>query len=143
MDVKTSFMYKLLVFFLAIGALISFYLLYAKLTSTAILCPNDGCDVVAQSRYSVMLGLPVAAWGVLYYCIMIVITAKVYRSLNKFWFNILGVGVGWGCIYSLYLRYLEIFKLNHFCVWCWGSVVIIIISLVIYLFMLKANKKGG
>jgi len=54
--------------------------------------------------------------------------------------KMLFAGILWGIIFSVYLRYLEFVKIGHICVWCWMSVILIVLFIVLYLWEQKQMK---
>ena len=46
-----------------LGAVITAYLLYVRQTGGALACSTGGCETVQSSSYAEVLGLPVAALG--------------------------------------------------------------------------------
>ena len=49
------------------GAAVSAYLTITKLADASVICPTSGCETVQRSSYSELLGVPVAAIGLLGY----------------------------------------------------------------------------
>jgi uncharacterized membrane protein len=49
--------------FATIGAAITSYLLYVRWTGGTLVCSTNGCESVQSSRYAEVLGVPVAALG--------------------------------------------------------------------------------
>ncbi|MBM3271643.1 MAG: vitamin K epoxide reductase family protein [Candidatus Sericytochromatia bacterium] len=61
---------RLLLTLALLGVVDASYLLVAHFTATPLACPSGGlfrCDYVVTSRYSVVAGLPLAAWGLVAY----------------------------------------------------------------------------
>ncbi len=50
-----------------VGMGIAAYLVYARLTDTRIACATGGCETVQASRYSEILGIPIAVLGLVAY----------------------------------------------------------------------------
>lgn len=134
---------RILMLLFSAGALISAYLYYSKVVNVPVICPNSGCDIVADSPYAYLLGLPVALWGTLYFLGMFVITILNIKSPTYLLRNLLGIGIGWGTLFTIYLRYVEFFKIGAICVWCWGSVAVIALSVYYYYRLLKLEKNIG
>ena len=120
----------------AAGALISAYLLVADFVlGGAELClTGRGCDVVRESRYSSLGGIPVSLLGVLGYAAMV---AAVVSPLGRrarwsvlFWLSAAAVG------FSAYLTYLELFIIDALCSWCVASAAI-----TVAVFLLAASRK--
>lgn len=121
------------VFILAlIGVVVSGLLTYWHITGADVPCTNRGCDMVAQSPYSRLWGIPVAAFGLGYYAYCLMVTAllpsipqKAVRGLlmSLVLFSIAGVAV------SAYLSYLELAVINAVCQWCIASALITLLLL--------------
>jgi uncharacterized membrane protein len=112
-----------------VGALVSSYLTLYKLGFLGTLqCGSGGCDVVQASQYSVLFGVPVAAWGVAAY-IAIVAVALIGlqpRWVDARWVSAVLLGISaWGVIFSGYLTYLSGTVIGAFCQWCLVSAVLI------------------
>jgi len=85
--------------------------LQSKLFGSEILCGVSSCGIVNNSNYSEILGIPVSAFGLLFYTGMAVLVVLKYRRLF-FLGSIVGV------LFSAYLTYLEAFVLHAWCQWC-------------------------
>lgn len=117
---------KIMLVLSIMGALLSSYLWYVHIYNASPICPTGGCNEVLTSEYAYFLGVPVALWGLLYY-ITIFLNVMFLKKLKTSLFNLSLTSLLWiGMMYTLYLRYLEFFKLGSICVWCWGSVVIVV-----------------
>ncbi len=113
-----------------IGIIISLYLMYAKLTSSPIFCKFGDCDLVQQSEYSEIMGIPVSYFGVFYYLIMVFLVwykDEVTQEKQKKQLRLAFVGwVVWGVVYSTYLTYLELYVINAICMWCVFSYLVVL-----------------
>lgn len=124
----------------AAGALISAYLLVADFVlGGAELClTGKGCDVVRESRYSSIGGVPVSLLGVLGYAAMVAAAVSPLGRRTKwslfFWLSAAAVG------FSAYLTYLELFIIDALCSWCVASAAI-----AVAVFLLAASQRlaGG
>jgi uncharacterized membrane protein len=113
------------------GALVSMYLLLYKLgvIGSMICGAANECERVQASRYSEFLGLPVAAYGVGGYLVLLGIALwglrenQVARPVATRWLAGLSA---LGVAFSLYLLYLELFVIHAICRWCSVSGVIIL-----------------
>ena len=114
-----------------LGALISAYLLVADfLLGGAEFClTGQGCDVVRESRYSQMGGVPVALLGVLGYAAMAaaVLSPLGRRTKWSLLFPLSAAAVG----FSAYLTYLELFIIEAICSWCVASAAIAVALLAL------------
>lgn len=110
------------------GIGIAGYLTYIKLFNATPYCAGIGnCDVVQNSPYAVLFGVPVAIWGLLGYLAMLALFAvrvTDWRGLGHLarqaFFLVALVGV----LYSAYLTYLELFVINEICPWCVLSAIV-------------------
>jgi uncharacterized membrane protein len=98
------------------------------------LAGGGGCETVANSSYSHVAGINVAVFGIVGY-LGILATAFFSGDLARFGGFALALG-GFG--YSLYLTYIEIFKIEAICQWCVASAVLMTI-----LFLLNATRLVG
>lgn len=84
---------------------------------------GSSCDVIQQSRWSTVLGLPLALWGFLTYALIGLIA---YRPLvpAKRWTWLWRISVV-GLAISLYLTLAGIIALQAVCIWCLISLAVI------------------
>ncbi len=95
------------------------------------------CVTVAQSEYSVLLGVPVAVLGSLFYFGLLVgILGVIWRfpfyKVLKFLrpnlvLNLVRYAAYFGLLFSLYLTYIEAFEIQVYCPFCLAQQVIIIV----------------
>lgn len=100
----------------------------------ACLAGGGGCETVANSSHSHLAGINIAIFGIAGY-VAILLTAFFVSDLARFSGFALSLG-GFG--YSVYLTYLEIFKIEAICQWCVASAVLMTI-----LFLLNATRLIG
>lgn len=120
------------------GVLISAYLTWTHLRGTAPVCVGggSGCETVQTSRYSEILGVPVALLGVFAYTgLLLSAAAKGERAALFGMFVALA-----GTLYSIYLTYLELFVIRAICQWCVVSAVLMTAALLLSTLRLK---RGG
>ena len=103
-----------------LGILVAGYLTYIKTSHNIYTCGLGECETVQSSKYSLLFGIPVAAYGLAFY-----IAAVILMFSKKFY--ILQLWLLWGLIFSSYLTYLELFVIKAICGWCVISFVIIIL----------------
>jgi len=95
---------------------------------------GSGCHTVAESSYSHLLGVNIAVFGIAGYVLLL--AAALLRGDAA---RMVGFGVALGGFgYSLFLTYLEIFKIEAICQWCVASAVLMTI-----LFGLNAVRMVG
>lgn len=98
------------------------------------LAGGGGCATVAESSYSHIAGVNIAIFGILGY-ILLLASAFVASDASRFGGFAVSLG-GFG--FSVYLTYLEIFKIEAICQWCVASAVLMTI-----LFLLNATRLVG
>ncbi len=114
----------------ALGLLIAGYLTVIYLTNSSTLC-NTGCDLVRQSRYARVGGVPVAAIGLAgYLAILVVFIAEEVKGPLAEQGPALAFGLTLtGTLYSIYLTYLELFVIRAVCPYCIASAIVMAATL--------------
>ena len=117
------------------GIFISLYLTLYKLGVIGELsCTFGSCETVNTSRWSVFLGLPVAAWGLLFYLDVfgVALMGTMPRWENEPVFSIILVAeAAIGVLFSAWLTYLELAVIEAICIWCVTSAVIVVVILLV------------
>jgi uncharacterized membrane protein len=111
------------------GLLISSYLTMYKVGLLgAIQCTIGGCEKVQTSRWSYFLGLPVSAWGLGAYLVILTVALLGVqpRFVRERWVSLALFGLSAvGVVFSAYLTYLEAFVIHAWCQWCVISAILI------------------
>ncbi|HEY7949666.1 MAG TPA: vitamin K epoxide reductase family protein [Solirubrobacterales bacterium] len=81
---------------------------------------GHGCQTVAESSYSHLLGVNIAIFGIFGYVLLLAAALLRGDLARMTGFAIALVGFG----YSLYLTYLEVFTIEAICQWCVASAVL-------------------
>jgi uncharacterized membrane protein len=92
---------------------------------------GHGCATVAESSYSHVAGVNIAVFGLVGY-VLLLAAAFYVNDVARFGGFAVSLG-GFG--YSIFLTYIEIFKIEAICQWCVGSAV-----LMTALFLLSATR---
>jgi len=102
-----------------LGFLDATYLAVKHYTGGPINCSIlNGCDKVVTSPYAVVLGVPVALAGAVYYLTLFLL-AVVYVDGRRARFFRLAVFIAFaGFFASLWFVYLQVFILNALCLYC-------------------------
>lgn len=112
-----------------IGLFVSAYLALYKLGYLgAIQCGVGGCETVQASEYSMLLGIPVAVWGVGAYLFLLIVALLGVQPRWALapWIALLLFGFSaFGVVFSVYLTYLSGAVIGAFCQWCLVSAVVI------------------
>lgn len=106
-----------------IGLLVSGYLSYVKLTDVSMVCVQGGsfnCEVVQNSSYSEIMGIPIAWMGFATYIVLGVLLLLENRVplLQNYGSMILFGITLFAWLFSMYLVYVQGVLLQAWCVWC-------------------------
>ena len=127
------------------GIFISLYLTLYKLGIIGELsCSIGSCETVNTSKWSRFLGLPVAAWGLLFY--LDVFAIAVVGTFPRFEDErvlslILVAEAAVGVLFSAWLTYLELGVIHAICVWCVTSAVVV--TLILFVSIADLREFGG
>lgn len=129
-----------------IGFFVSLYLWLWKLGLMGpMVCVSGGCETVQLSQYAVLLGIPVAFYGVLGFAglFLVSITALqgrwVARREPTALLFLLSSG---GVAFAGYLTYLEAFKIHAWCQWCVTCVVLIALIFLVSVLALRSSRRA-
>ena len=120
---------------LAIGGVaVSSYLAYGSIGDRSLFCElGHGCDTVQASEYSVVLGVPIAVWGaLLYLAILATAVAGLSRASSlrePASLALFGMSLA-GTLYSGYLAWVELYRIESVCMWCTISAIIVTAILI-------------
>lgn len=102
-----------------IGLLIALYLSTVELGGGVPYCgPLHGCETVAASEYSKILGIPVAVYGVVLSLVLLTLAIAWIRTNKP---ALLDVHYGLsliGVIFEVYFLTLQVFVIHALCIWC-------------------------
>jgi uncharacterized membrane protein len=112
--------------FSALGIIISAYLSYTYFSSeqTTFCLSGSGCDVVKESPFSKVFGIPVPYFGLLGY--LIIIFAVLYKGLGNKRYSIIYYFSLAGVAFSAYLTYLEVAVIKAICSYCVLSAILVL-----------------
>lgn len=127
---------RAIAFVAALGIAVATYITIVESGGGSPVCVagGGGCETVAESSYSHIAGVNIAIFGIIGY-VGIFLTAFFVNDLARFAGFAMSLG-GFG--FSVYLTYLEIWKIEAICQWCVGSAVLMTI-----LFLLNATRLIG
>lgn len=110
-----------------LGLADSWYLAESALTDTPLVCGIenlDGCNIVAQSAYSHLFGIPLGVYGLLFYGLVIVVTLTALTrmpSLVRTTLFVLGIA---GLVASAIFVGIQLLLIKAICVYCLGSALL-------------------
>jgi uncharacterized membrane protein len=97
---------------------------YAKSATTYCdFSQQFNCDIVNRSEYSTILGIPVAAIGIVGYGALFLL-ATFWKSRKETPNRLLGAALA-GLAFALYLTYVEAYELMTWCILCLASLAMI------------------
>jgi uncharacterized membrane protein len=100
------------------GAAISSYLTYVHYHPAALVCTRGGgCETVQQSHYAVLLGLPIAIYGVVAWISVLVLTVWDRPTARVVVGAIALSALG----FAAYLVVLQLAVLHAVCWWCMSN----------------------
>ena len=127
-----------------VGLFVAMYLaLYKAGVIGSLVCGTGGCETVQLSRWSMLFGVPVAGWGVLYYA---TVFAVAFAATTDCWGSVPAVPLslllltGWGVLFSAWLTYLELFVIHAICRYCVVSACIALLLFTLALFDWKTSR---
>ncbi|MBI5400615.1 MAG: vitamin K epoxide reductase family protein [Candidatus Yonathbacteria bacterium] len=109
------------------------FLLAKRISGTPIPCfITSGCDTVSKSPYSVLFGVPLSAWGVLFYlgtgflALFCVTSASDPRqsASSLLVAKLIPLATTLGFLSSLYFLYIQKIKIGAFCIYCILSAIV-------------------
>jgi len=106
----------------AVGVGIAIYIAIADSGGGSPVClgGSHGCETVANSSYSHLLGVNISIFGVLGY--LLLLGAAILRGDGARMGGFVVALVGFG--YSVFLTYLELFVIEAVCQWCVFSAIL-------------------
>ena len=126
------------------GIFISLYLTLYKLGVIGELsCTIGSCETVNTSRWSLFLGLPVAAWGLFFYIdvFVIALVGTMPRFENQPLISVvLAAEAVIGVLFSAWLTYLELAVIHAICIWCVTSAIVVLLILLVSVADLREQR---
>ena len=128
-----DFLRRAVAFVAALGVGVATYIAIAESGGGSPVClaGGTGCQTVAESSYSHVAGVNIAVFGAIGYLLLLA-TAFFANDVARFGGFVVSLG-GFG--YSIFLTYIEIFKIEAICQWCVASAVLMTI-----LFLLNVTR---
>ncbi len=103
------------------------------------------CETVALSTYSIFLGVPVSAWGMLAYSAMafFIFWGLRLRKPHQLWpLGFLSAMSGMAVCVSAFLGYLSITVIDSICIYCNGLYLANTLLFIISIYLLYKNQCG-
>ena len=103
-----------------IGAGIAGYLTYTHFKGSPPVCLTSGCEVVQNSRWSKMFGIPVALLGLLTYLSIFASTLIRHPLAKQLGVMLALVALG----FNAYLFYVQAHEIGRYCTWCVANEIV-------------------
>jgi uncharacterized membrane protein len=100
-----------------VGAALAAYVLFVRETGASLVCATGGCATVQSSRYSELLGIPVAALGLAAYLTILAAALAPGEAARL----IQAVVALTAFVFSTYLLYVQLAVVGAVCDWCLAS----------------------
>ena len=129
-----------------VGVCIALYLTLYKVGVIGVLsCSVGSCETVNTSKWSMLLGIPIAAWGLGAYValLLLVLVGCGVALVSCVSFSRMIVALaGWSVLFSAWLTYLELFVIHAICSWCVASAVLWVVIFALSVADLRAVSRA-
>ncbi len=123
-----------------LGIADSWYLAESALTGSPLVCTINGlsgCNVVAQSVYSHLFGIPLGVYGVVFYGLKFIIAALLLLLSSRRAHFLLVIFGAIGLIASIIFMGIQIFLIKALCVYCLASAAIALLVFLLSFWLWK------
>lgn len=131
----------LLIVVAGIGFADATYLTIEHYTNANPPCFVGSCEVVLNSPYSTIAGVPVALFGAVYYLFILVGLVVFLESKKEGALRVALFATVVGFLASLYFFILQAFVLHAFCQYCLGSATTSTVLFVIAVYIIVTSRK--
>lgn len=123
-----------------IGFADSAFLLAKRLSGGPIPCVLGftGCDTVSKSSHSVLFGIPLSAYGMVFYLGIGILGLLYLDTKNALFARLLLPSTALGFAMSAYFIYVQKFLIKAFCVYC---ILSAIVSTILFCLGLLIRRK--
>jgi uncharacterized membrane protein len=125
-----------------LGVLLTGYLTVVHFTNAELAACSAGssCDLVQSSRWSTLLGVPLAIWGLLTYAAIGAIVWSTKRRPERWTWAmfaaLLGVAI------SIYLQVISVFEIEAVCQYCVASAVLMTVIFIVLALFRPARQRN-
>ena len=130
-----------------VGVCIALYLTLYKIGVIGVLsCSIGSCETVNTSKWSTLLGIPIAAWGLARTsrCCCSRWSAAARRTRQSVPIARMIVALaGWSVLFSAWLTYQELFVIHAICIWCVSSALLWVLIFALSVADLRAVSRAA
>lgn len=117
------------------GIGVAAYLTFVHYAGLPVYCTGSGgCHTVQSSEYAELLSMPVALLGLVLYCSIFGAVAVAFWGRGRAGafapYAVFGLALS-GTMYSAYLTWLEVYRIQAICTWCVTSASLLATVLVL------------
>ncbi len=127
-----------------LGIADAWYLTQSALSDVPLICDvngMDGCNIVAQSPYSRLAGVPIALYGVFFFSLVFVLAAlALWMPRRTFVRALAALGV-LGLIASVIFLGIQFFLIKAMCLYCIASALIAFLICVLTVMLARQNRE--
>lgn len=135
-----------LVLLAVLGIGIALYLTLYKVGVIGVLsCSIGSCETVNTSKWSMLMGIPIAAWGLAAYAALLVLAmagSSETREASVPIARTLVALAAWSVLFSAWLTYLELFVIHAICIWCVTSALLWVVILAVSVADLRSVSRA-
>lgn len=125
-----------------VGAFVALYLtLYKVGVIGELSCTVGSCETVNTSRWATFLGLPVAAWGLGSYVVLLALALVGMQTSSRLVAWAITVLATWNFLFSAWLTYLERYVIHAYCMWCLISATLVTLIFITAVVDLKRTLR--
>ena len=136
-----------LVLLAVVGIGIALYLTLYKVGVIGVLsCSIGSCETVNTSKWSMLMGIPIAAWGLAAYAALLVLAmagSTEAREASVPIARMLVALAAWSVLFSAWLTYLELFVIHAICIWCVTSALLWVVILAVSVADLRSVSRAA
>jgi uncharacterized membrane protein len=125
-----------------LGLLNAMYLFMTHEAGSSVTClvSGDGCQAVAESPYSEILGIPLALLGSIFYGAVFVLAALALSFKHVVIRRLIFMGAVAGLLFSVYTSVLMVFVIQAFCEYCALSIVDSVLLFILAVVLMRSTK---
>jgi uncharacterized membrane protein len=108
-------------------------------------CSIGSCETVNTSKWSMLLGIPIAAWGLGAYVALLLLamvgSGEAHEESVPIARTIVALA-GWSVLFSAWLTYQELFVIRAICIWCVSSALLWVVIFAVSVADLRAVSRA-